>query len=93
MKIRDRQFQTVIKLLFYMSLKGLTLFRKILYLAKMFGLPDLLNFRFSLSLFLDTRLISESCHGLSFGLIRTFLDGTQELTKSRKVSLNLEQAS
>ena len=59
----------------------------------MFRLLDFLNFRFSLSLFLDKRLISESYHGLSSGLISTFFDGTLELTKSRKISLNLEHAS
>ena len=52
----------------------------------MFRLLDFLNFRFSfsLSLFLDKLLISESYHGLSSGLISTFFDGTLELTKSRK---------
>ena len=60
----------------------------------MFRLLDFLNFCFSLSLFLDKRLISESYHGLSSGLISTFFDGTLELTKSRKISLNfLEHAS
>ena len=38
-------------------------------------------------------LISESYHGLSSGLINTFLDGIQERTKLKKISLNLLQAS
>ena len=53
----------------------------------------MLNFRLSLSLFLDIFLISESYHGLSSDLIRTFFAGIQERTKVRKMLLNLPQAS
>ena len=70
-----------------------TLFLKYLYFFQSFWVPDFNAVFFSLSLFLEILLISESYHGLSSSRTTIVLQGMNNLANSIKIFVNNELAS